>query len=343
MNEELQSTNEELETINDELRERTGELNQVNEFLEAILTSLGLGVAVLDAQQRVQVWNRPRRGPVGPARRRGGRQPLPQPRHRAAVRAARARAARGARAAAASARRASWRRSTGAGARSSARRPCCRCSSPVAGDGDGPARRDRDDGGPPARGRRRQGPRLGAVGRGRSRRAGCSPRGGCAPRAARRCARAARRSRPAARSSASRCCSAAVARGLQRRLRIDQAAARTGSAPVARGAIRRGLLGSSGAGISRRRWRTSSAAVAARRHRDRLAGEQPRAVVAADELAVAGELGQRGRDGRPARADQLADQPVREHERHGDPVARRPVPSARRGARRARAGGGRRG
>lgn len=58
MNEELQSTNEELETINDELRERTGELNQVNEFLEAILTSLGLGVAVIDAQQRVQVWNR---------------------------------------------------------------------------------------------------------------------------------------------------------------------------------------------------------------------------------------------------------------------------------------------
>jgi two-component system, chemotaxis family, CheB/CheR fusion protein len=58
MNEELQSTNEELETLNDELRERSGELNQVNEFLEAILTSLGLGVAVLDTQQRVQVWNR---------------------------------------------------------------------------------------------------------------------------------------------------------------------------------------------------------------------------------------------------------------------------------------------
>ena len=58
MNEELQSTNEELETINDELRERTGELNQVNDFLETILTSLGLGVAVLDPQQRVQVWNR---------------------------------------------------------------------------------------------------------------------------------------------------------------------------------------------------------------------------------------------------------------------------------------------
>ncbi len=58
MNEELQSTNEELETINDELRERTSELNQVNDFLETILTSLGFGVAVLDPQQRVQVWNR---------------------------------------------------------------------------------------------------------------------------------------------------------------------------------------------------------------------------------------------------------------------------------------------
>jgi len=57
MNEELQSTNEELETLNDELRDRTAELNHVNEFLEAILTSLGIGVAVVDRQQRVQVWN----------------------------------------------------------------------------------------------------------------------------------------------------------------------------------------------------------------------------------------------------------------------------------------------
>jgi two-component system CheB/CheR fusion protein len=57
MNEELQSTNEELETINDELRERTSELNRVNDFLEAILTSLRIGVAVLDSHQRVQVWN----------------------------------------------------------------------------------------------------------------------------------------------------------------------------------------------------------------------------------------------------------------------------------------------
>jgi two-component system CheB/CheR fusion protein len=57
MNEELQSTNEELETINDELRDRTGELNRANDFLETILSSLGVGVAVLDRNQRVQVWN----------------------------------------------------------------------------------------------------------------------------------------------------------------------------------------------------------------------------------------------------------------------------------------------
>ena len=57
MNEELRSTNEELETLNDELRDRTSDLNHVNDFLEAILTSLGIGVAVVDRQQRVQVWN----------------------------------------------------------------------------------------------------------------------------------------------------------------------------------------------------------------------------------------------------------------------------------------------
>jgi two-component system CheB/CheR fusion protein len=58
MNEELQSANEELETINDELRERTGELNEVNDFLEVILASLRVGVAVIDKEQRVRVWNR---------------------------------------------------------------------------------------------------------------------------------------------------------------------------------------------------------------------------------------------------------------------------------------------
>ena len=57
MNEALQSTNEELETINDELHDRTDDLNRVNDFLEAILTSVGIGVAVVDRKQRVQVWN----------------------------------------------------------------------------------------------------------------------------------------------------------------------------------------------------------------------------------------------------------------------------------------------
>jgi two-component system CheB/CheR fusion protein len=58
MNEELQSTNEELETMNGELRQRTHELDDSNAFLESILTSLGSGVAVLDRQMAVRVWNR---------------------------------------------------------------------------------------------------------------------------------------------------------------------------------------------------------------------------------------------------------------------------------------------
>ncbi|HEX8857200.1 MAG TPA: CheR family methyltransferase [Thermoleophilaceae bacterium] len=57
MNEELQSSNEELETMNDELRDRTSEINRVNTFLEAILSSLHVGVTVLDPEQRVQIWN----------------------------------------------------------------------------------------------------------------------------------------------------------------------------------------------------------------------------------------------------------------------------------------------
>jgi two-component system CheB/CheR fusion protein len=57
MNEELQSTNEELQTINEELRGRTDELNNANNFLETILTSLRVGVAVVDRQLRVLIWN----------------------------------------------------------------------------------------------------------------------------------------------------------------------------------------------------------------------------------------------------------------------------------------------
>jgi two-component system, chemotaxis family, CheB/CheR fusion protein len=57
MNEELQSSNEELETMNEELRHRTREVNDVNTFLETILTTIGVAVAVLDRNQRVQIWN----------------------------------------------------------------------------------------------------------------------------------------------------------------------------------------------------------------------------------------------------------------------------------------------
>lgn len=57
MNEELQSTNDELEVMNDEQRERAGELDRVNTFLEGILGNLGIGVVVLDRDERVQVWN----------------------------------------------------------------------------------------------------------------------------------------------------------------------------------------------------------------------------------------------------------------------------------------------
>jgi two-component system CheB/CheR fusion protein len=57
MNEELQSTNEELQTINEELRQRSDELNTVNAFLESILGSLRGGVAVVDQDLKVLVWN----------------------------------------------------------------------------------------------------------------------------------------------------------------------------------------------------------------------------------------------------------------------------------------------
>lgn len=43
--------------MNEELRHRTQEVNDVNSFLETILSTIGLAVAVLDRNQRVQIWN----------------------------------------------------------------------------------------------------------------------------------------------------------------------------------------------------------------------------------------------------------------------------------------------
>jgi two-component system CheB/CheR fusion protein len=56
-NEELHSSNEELETMNEELRHRTLELHDVNSFLETILTTIGVAIAVLDQDQQVRLWN----------------------------------------------------------------------------------------------------------------------------------------------------------------------------------------------------------------------------------------------------------------------------------------------
>jgi two-component system CheB/CheR fusion protein len=57
MNEELQSSNEELETMNEELRHRTLELNDINAFMDTILTNVGLAVLAVDRKQHVQIWN----------------------------------------------------------------------------------------------------------------------------------------------------------------------------------------------------------------------------------------------------------------------------------------------
>ncbi|HET8660694.1 MAG TPA: CheR family methyltransferase [Micromonosporaceae bacterium] len=58
MNEELQSINEELRTVNADLRDRTLELDKANAFLDAILASMRAGVAVLDRDMHVRLWNR---------------------------------------------------------------------------------------------------------------------------------------------------------------------------------------------------------------------------------------------------------------------------------------------
>lgn len=58
MNEELQATNEELQTINTELHSQSEEVDRLNVFLESILASLQNGVAVLNRNLHVLLWNR---------------------------------------------------------------------------------------------------------------------------------------------------------------------------------------------------------------------------------------------------------------------------------------------
>lgn len=58
MNEELESTNAELQAINTELQQRGIQLDQVNTFMQQIMANLQFGVAVLDRDLRIQLWNR---------------------------------------------------------------------------------------------------------------------------------------------------------------------------------------------------------------------------------------------------------------------------------------------
>jgi two-component system, chemotaxis family, CheB/CheR fusion protein len=58
MNEELQSTNDELHTINDTLRERSLELDDAKNFLDSLISSVQMGMVVVDREMRVVVWNR---------------------------------------------------------------------------------------------------------------------------------------------------------------------------------------------------------------------------------------------------------------------------------------------
>ncbi|MDY7086865.1 MAG: CheR family methyltransferase [Actinomycetota bacterium] len=58
MNEELQSTNDELQSINDQLRISSTQLDEANDFLETVLTSMQAGVAVVDPDLRIRMWNR---------------------------------------------------------------------------------------------------------------------------------------------------------------------------------------------------------------------------------------------------------------------------------------------
>jgi two-component system, chemotaxis family, CheB/CheR fusion protein len=58
MNEELQSTNDELHTINDTLREQSAELDEAKTFVGSLVNSIQPGMAVVDREMRVVVWNR---------------------------------------------------------------------------------------------------------------------------------------------------------------------------------------------------------------------------------------------------------------------------------------------
>ncbi|MDB9476387.1 CheR family methyltransferase [Dolichospermum circinale] len=57
INEELQSANEQLRAINYELSNRTYELDQTNTFMSSILSSLQIGMVVIDTNFNILIWN----------------------------------------------------------------------------------------------------------------------------------------------------------------------------------------------------------------------------------------------------------------------------------------------
>lgn len=100
MNEELQSTIEELDMINNGLRARRAELDDLNTFLQSVLTGLRSAVVVLGTE--MPPWSSshgdggpglepPGRGPLGHAGRRSDGPALLEPGHRLPRRDARAR------------------------------------------------------------------------------------------------------------------------------------------------------------------------------------------------------------------------------------------------------------
>ena len=58
MNEELESTNSELQAINNELQQRSVQLDHINNFMQQVMANFEFGVAVLDRDLRIQLWNR---------------------------------------------------------------------------------------------------------------------------------------------------------------------------------------------------------------------------------------------------------------------------------------------
>ncbi|MGB3418826.1 MAG: CheR family methyltransferase [Dolichospermum sp.] len=57
MNEELQSANEQLRAINHELSNSTYELDRTNTFMSSILSSLQIGMVVIDTNFNILIWN----------------------------------------------------------------------------------------------------------------------------------------------------------------------------------------------------------------------------------------------------------------------------------------------